>query len=71
MKSGKKIHLKEYEADCLAEGLNAFFDSMVYVERIKTGNRQTVDTLVSEEALLVAKHLRKERHEWNPRLPTV
>jgi len=49
LKMGKKIHLKEYETDSLAEDLNAFFDRMVDVERIKVGNRQTVDTLISEE----------------------
>jgi hypothetical protein len=41
---------------------------MVNVERIKVGNWQTVDTLVSEEALLFAKYLRRERKDWIPRL---
>ena len=68
LKMGKKIHLKEYETNELAEDLNAFFDRMVNVERIKVGNRQTIDTLISEEALLFAKYLRQERKEWRPRL---
>ena len=68
---GKKIHLKEYETDSLAEDLNAFFDRMVDVERIKVGKRQTVDTLISEEALLFAKYLRNERKEWTPRILTL
>jgi CRISPR-associated protein Cas1 len=38
LKMGKKIHLKEYEADSLAEDLNTFFDRMVNVERIKVGS---------------------------------
>ena len=67
LKMGKKIHLKEYETDSLAEDLNAFFDRMVDVERIKVGKRQTIDTLISEEALLFAKYLRNERREWIPR----
>jgi hypothetical protein len=71
LKMGKKIHLKEYETDSLAEDLNAFFDRIVEVERIKVGKRQTVDTLISEEALLFAKYLRNERKDWNPRIPTV
>lgn len=71
LKMGKKIHLKEYETDSLADDLNAFFDRFVNVERIKVGNRQTIDTLVSEEALLFAKYLRKERCEWTPRIPTL
>lgn len=68
LKIGKKIHLKEYETDSLAEDLNAFFDRMVDVERIKVGKRQTIDTLICEEALLFAKYLRHERKDWIPRL---
>jgi Asp-tRNA(Asn)/Glu-tRNA(Gln) amidotransferase C subunit len=68
LKMGKKIHLKEYETDSLAEDLNAFFDCMVNVDRIKVGNRQTIDTLISEEALLFAKYLRNEEKKWIPRI---
>ena len=53
--------MKEYETDSLAEGLNAFFEHMVNVERIKVGKRQTIDMLISEEALLFAKYLRNEK----------
>jgi hypothetical protein len=45
-KMGKKIHLREFETDSLAEDLNAFFDRTVDVERIKVGKRQTIDTLI-------------------------
>jgi CRISP-associated protein Cas1 len=68
LKMGKKIHLKEYETNSLAEDLNAFFDRIVDVERIKIGKRQTIDTLISEEALLFAKYLRRERKYWTPRI---
>ena len=47
-KNGKKICLKEYETDSLAEDLSAFFDRMVNVERIKVGSWQTNDKLISE-----------------------
>ena len=36
--------------------------------RIKHGKRQTLDTLISEEAFLLAKHLRNEKKEWEPRI---
>jgi hypothetical protein len=36
---------------------------MVVVARIKQGNRQTIDTLISEEALLLAKYLRNEKKD--------
>jgi hypothetical protein len=71
LKMGKRIHLVEYEADSLAEGLNMFFDRFVEVPRVKHGNRQTIDTLISEEAYLLAKYLRNERKEWKPRIPTI
>jgi hypothetical protein len=40
-------------------------------EEREWGNKQTLDTLINEEALLLAKFLRNERREWNPRLPQI
>jgi len=48
--------------------LNACFEGKVEIPRIKHGNRQTLDTLISEEALLFAKYLRDERKRWIPRI---
>jgi CRISPR-associated endonuclease Cas1 len=69
LKRGKRIHLCKYEADSLAEALNSLFNRYVEIPRIRHGKRQTLDTLINEEALLLAKFLRNERKEWNPRLP--
>jgi hypothetical protein len=71
LKMGKRIHLCEYEADALADGLNKLFEKRVEIPRIKNGKSQSVDTLITEEALLMAKFLREERKEWNPRLATI
>jgi len=71
LKMGKRIHLCEYEADSLADGLNGLFNRYVEIPRIKHGKKQTLDTLISEEALLLAKYLRNERKEWKPRIPTL
>jgi hypothetical protein len=68
---GKRIHLCEFEADSLAEGLNSLFEKEIEIPRIKHGNKQTLDTLISEEAILLAKFLRNERKEWKPRTPSV
>jgi hypothetical protein len=43
---------------------------MVNIERIKVGNRQTIDTLISEEALLFSRYLRGEKKEWVHRVGT-
>ena len=68
LKMGKRIHLCEYEADSLAEGLNGLFNCYVEISRIKHGKRQTFDTLINEEALLLAKYLRNEKQSWFPRI---
>jgi hypothetical protein len=40
----------------------------VGIPRIKVGERQTIETLINEEALLFAKYLRNEKREWLPRI---
>lgn len=67
LKMGKRIHLCEYETNDLAEGLAELFDRKVELPRIMHGNKQTIDTLISEEAILLAKYLRNERKDWIPR----
>ena len=44
------------------------FNREAEIPRIRHGKRQTLDTLINEEALLLAKYLRNERKEWNPRI---
>ena len=68
LKMGKRIHLCEYGTNSLAEGLNGVFSREVEIPRIKHGKRQILNTLISEEALLLAKFLRNERKEWIPRV---
>jgi CRISPR-associated protein Cas1 len=68
LKMGKRIHLCKFETDSLADGLNALFKRKVEIPRIKHGKRQTLDTLINEEALLLAKYLRGENDSWIPRV---
>jgi hypothetical protein len=51
--------------------LNAFFDSKVDIPRIKHGKKQTLETLINEEALLFANFLRHEHESWVPRIPSL
>jgi hypothetical protein len=44
---------------------------MVEVERIKVGKRQTIHTLINEEAQLFAMYLRNEKKDWIPRLSQI
>jgi len=64
----KRFVLTDYETHGLTEDLFMFFERMVNVPRIMHGNRQSIDTLISEEALLLAKYLRNEKQTWNPRV---
>ena len=43
----------------------------VEIPRVKVGNRQEIETLINEEALLLAKYLRGEKKEWVPRVPKI
>jgi len=52
----------------LTQKLNDYFERKVEIPRIKHGSKQTIETLISEEALLLAKHLRNELPTWKLRL---
>ena len=55
----------------LATDLNTHLDRMVEAPRIKNGNRQTIDTSISKEALLFAKYLKNKNKERSPRIPNL
>ena len=48
--------------------LNAYFESKVEIPRMKVGKGQKLETLIDEEALLLAKYLRDEKKSWVPRI---
>lgn len=51
----------------MVKKLDSFF-SEVEIPRIKHGNRQILDTLISEETILLAKCIRLESKAWSPKL---
>jgi CRISPR/Cas system-associated endonuclease Cas1 len=67
-RKGKRQYLNVTMTNEFIKKLNAYFESKVEIPRIKYGRKQTLDTLISEEALLLAKFLRNERKEWIPRV---
>ena len=67
-RKGKREYLNGGQTRQLMKQLNAFFEVIVEVPRIRVGGRQTVETLMSEEALLLAKFLRNEWRTWTPRI---
>jgi hypothetical protein len=50
------------------KSLYQFFECEVEVPRIRIGKKQTIETLINEEILLLAKFLRDERKTWAPRI---
>jgi CRISPR-associated protein Cas1 len=67
-RKGKREYLNDRKTMNLMRDLTAYFERIVEIPRIMHGNRQSIDTLISEETLLLAKYLRNERKEWIPRI---
>jgi hypothetical protein len=47
----------------MMKDVKIFFESTIEIPRIRNGKKQTFETLINEEALLLAKYLRNERKE--------
>ena len=73
--NGKRKGERQYLAKDLAKDLmlklNSYFETFVEIQRIRHGARQQIETLFNEEALLLAKYLRNEKKDWQPRIPAV
>jgi len=67
-KKGKRVYLNDAQTRDLMKQLDRFFESFIDVPRIRVGKRQTIDTLINEEALMFAKFLRSELKIWIPRI---
>ncbi|MCW4004580.1 MAG: CRISPR-associated endonuclease Cas1 [Candidatus Bathyarchaeota archaeon] len=70
-RKGKREYLTKQLSKDLMIKLNSFFESKVEVPRVKHGNRQEIESLLNEEALLLAKYLRGEKADWVPRIPAL
>jgi CRISPR-associated endonuclease Cas1 len=66
-RKGKRVYLNDKQARQMFKQLEACFESFVEIPRMRHGRRQTLETLINEEAYLLAKYLRKELTAWNPR----
>ncbi len=70
-RKGKRQYLMKPLARDMMRQLNTFFETKLEVPRIMHGRRQSVETLINEEALLLAKYLRGEKKDWAPRVPKI
>ena len=48
--------------------LSQYFENMFEIPRIRVCKRQTVETQINEEALLLAAFMRDERETWMPKI---
>jgi hypothetical protein len=60
--------LNNTETRDFSRKLDGWFEANAEIPRIRVGERQEIETLINEEALLFAKYLRKEIEKWNPRI---
>ena len=65
---GKRQVLNKEKTKELTRKLNEYFETKINIPRIRHGKHQTLETLINEEAYLLAKYLRNERKMWNPRI---
>ena len=67
-RKGKREYFNDSQTRDLIKGLNRYFQSMVQTPRIRMGEQQEIETLISEEAFLFAAYLRNEKNSWIPRI---
>jgi CRISPR/Cas system-associated endonuclease Cas1 len=68
---GKREYLNDSLTRCFMKSLEGYFLKTVNLPRIRMGNRQELETLISEEAMLLAEHLRNEKQTWIPRIASL
>jgi hypothetical protein len=51
--------------------LEKYFESKVEIPLMRHGKRQRLETLINEEALLLAKYVRDEKKNWIPGISSV
>jgi CRISPR-associated protein Cas1 len=65
-KMGKREYLNNTKTRRMMKVLEGFFESKVKIPLIRHGKRQRIETLINEEALLLARYLRGELETWIP-----
>lgn len=67
-RKGKRQYLKDRIQNEYLKKLDDYFKSKVEIPRMRRGERQELETLINEEALLFAQYLRDEKPTWHPRI---
>jgi len=67
-RKGKREYLNDEKTKEMMKILQDYFETKVEIPLIRYGKRQRIETLINEEALLLAKYIRNENKTWNPRI---
>jgi CRISPR-associated protein Cas1 len=70
-RKGKREYLNDSQTHDFVKALNQYFQSKVRMPRVRMGEQQEIETLINEEALLLAKYLRNEKQTWIPRTANI
>jgi len=68
---GKRQVLSKDKTKEFTARVYGLWERKVVIPRIRHGKRQTVETLINEEACLLAKYLRNEKQIWIPRMAPI
>lgn len=67
-KKGKRHFLNNKKNKEFLAKIEEYFQSYVPIRRIRMGRKQRIETLIREEAMLLAAFLRCEKKAWIPRV---
>jgi len=70
-RKGKREYLNDKVTRHMMNELERYFESKVEFPLIRHGKVQKIETLINEEALLLAKYLRDEIRSWTPRVASM
>jgi len=68
-RKGSREYLNNVKTKVMMRELNDYFDTKIELPRIRSGKRQRIETLINEEAMLLAKYIRNESKTWVTRTP--
>jgi len=70
-RKGKREYLNDKETNHMMRDLEKFYKLKVDVPLLRHGKKQKLETLINEEALLLAKFVRGEKRVWAPRFQKI
>jgi ribosomal protein L28 len=67
-RKGKRQYLNETKTRRMIDRLNVYFQTRVSTPRIRMDQKQEIETVINEEAMLLSMYLRNEKTDWIPRI---